>query len=273
VGSIASGLVSYKIRAVPMPEETTNFLSANSATIRQMQRGRHADAADEEHSKGSQGLEGGNEGRNLKPEQFWPAFEDKTSRIGPDWKDVAEHIWALGPRRVGPNMLIDRAGLLRHSLRAQTDPKLMPATRGAGSGFATPGEHKGQTAAENAMAPEKSLEEALQAVQLQEKGEGPEPAHVTWSSKDMNDAIEAGFQMAMLQGPMCAEPVQGMAYFVEELTINREEAAKEEARMRLSQITGSLMSSVREACKQGLLDWSPRLMFAMYSCDIQASSE
>ncbi len=79
--------------------------------------------------------------------------------------------------------------------------------------------------------------------------------------------------MAMLQRPLCAEPVQGMAYFVEEASVDEEEAAKEGAKVKLSQITGSLMSSVREMCRQGLLQWSPRLMLAMYSCDIQASSE
>lgn len=38
-------------------------------------------------------------------------------------------------------------------------------------------------------------------------------------------------------------------------------------------MTGSCLSAVRDACRNGLLDWSPRLMLAMYECDIQASSE
>ena len=33
------------------------------------------------------------------------------------------------------------------------------------------------------------------------------------------------------------------------------------------------MTAVRDTCRNGLLDWSPRLMLAMYSCDIQAASE
>lgn len=37
-------------------------------------------------------------------------------------------------------------------------------------------------------------------------------------------------------------------------------------------MTGSVISAVKDACRNGLLDWSPRLMLAMYSCDIQASS-
>lgn len=42
---------------------------------------------------------------------------------------------------------------------------------------------------------------------------------------------------------------------------------------RFSQVTGSLIASAQEAFRQGLLDWSPRLLLAMYSCDIQASTD
>lgn len=41
----------------------------------------------------------------------------------------------------------------------------------------------------------------------------------------------------------------------------------------MPQVIGSFISGVRDACQNGLLDWSPRLMLAMYECDIQASSE
>ena len=42
---------------------------------------------------------------------------------------------------------------------------------------------------------------------------------------------------------------------------------------RMAHLTGSFISTVRDAFKNGMLDWSPRLMLAMYTCDIQASSE
>ena len=45
------------------------------------------------------------------------------------------------------------------------------------------------------------------------------------------------------------------------------------AQPNYAQVSGSLMTAVRDACRNGLLDWSPRLMLAMYSCDIQAASE
>lgn len=45
------------------------------------------------------------------------------------------------------------------------------------------------------------------------------------------------------------------------------------AHNRMAHLTGSFISAVRDACRNGLLDWSPRLMLAMYTCDIQASSK
>ena len=45
------------------------------------------------------------------------------------------------------------------------------------------------------------------------------------------------------------------------------------AQNRTAAVTGSAITAIRDACKNGLLDWSPRLMMAMYACDIQASSE
>lgn len=42
-------------------------------------------------------------------------------------------------------------------------------------------------------------------------------------------------------------------------------------RSKIGVIQGQVISTMREACRQSFLDWSPRLYLAMYSCDIQAS--
>ena len=107
--------------------------------------------------------------------------------------------------------------------------------------------------------------------------------------RDFDNHIETGFQLATFQGPLCAEPVQGMAYFVQKVEVDKEILEKEIRKSwqsqtlvasltlfleqnKMAQVTGSVISAVREACRNGLLDWSPRLMLAMYTCDIQASS-
>ncbi|KAF9267559.1 P-loop containing nucleoside triphosphate hydrolase protein [Marasmius fiardii PR-910] len=90
---------------------------------------------------------------------------------------------------------------------------------------------------------------------------------------DFDGHIETGFQLATFQGPLCSEPVEGLAYFVESLEIDQERLTTEITQNRLTQVSGSLISAVRDACRNGLLDWSPRLMLAMYSCDIQCSTD
>lgn len=41
-------------------------------------------------------------------------------------------------------------------------------------------------------------------------------------ANDFDGYIETGFQLATLQGPLCAEPVDGLAYFIESLEIDEE---------------------------------------------------
>jgi ribosome assembly protein 1 len=100
-----------------------------------------------------------------------------------------------------------------------------------------------------------------------------QPTNTSDNNVDFTGYVETGFQLAMFQGPLCAEPVEGMAYFVESIDIDTDGVQKEIVQNRLSQVTGSVISAVRDACRNGLLDWSPRLMLAIYSCDIQASTD
>ena len=44
---------------------------------------------------------------------------------------------------------------------------------------------------------------------------------------DFTGHIETGFQLATFQGPLCAEPVEGVAYFVEDVQVDVEGLAKE----------------------------------------------
>lgn len=61
--------------------------------------------------------------------------------------------------------------------------------------------------------------------------------------------------------------MQGVAVFLEVLTV---QAASGE--LDMGRLTGDAIKLVREGISQGFLDWSPRIMLAMYSCEIQATS-
>lgn len=58
--------------------------------------------------------------------------------------------------------------------------------------------------------------------------------------------------------------MQGIACFVEEATVEDQEGDKNR--------NFEVVTAVRDAIRNAFLDWSPRLLMAMYSCDIQASS-
>lgn len=44
---------------------------------------------------------------------------------------------------------------------------------------------------------------------------------------DFDNHVETGFQLATFQGPLCAEPVEGLAYFVEQIDVDRDALEKE----------------------------------------------
>ncbi len=45
--------------------------------------------------------------------------------------------------------------------------------------------------------------------------------------RDFDNHIETGFQLATFQGPLCAEPVEGLAYFVDSVEVNEVALQKE----------------------------------------------
>lgn len=64
--------------------------------------------------------------------------------------------------------------------------------------------------------------------------------------------------------------MHGVAVFLEsvETTLNDDEVSAQ-----LGRLTGEVIRTTREAVRQGFLDWSPRILLAMYRCEIQASAD
>lgn len=69
---------------------------------------------------------------------------------------------------------------------------------------------------------------------------------------------------------MCNEPTQGVAVFLENI---HTELSEEEIGSNAGRLTGEIIRTVRESVRDGFLDWSPRILLAMYSCEIQASAD
>jgi ribosome assembly protein 1 len=97
------------------------------------------------------------------------------------------------------------------------------------------------------------------------------PSDRTITAHTFASTITYAFQLATAQGPCCAEPVQGIAVFLEDVIINM--PAETEAASERGRLTGEVIKAVRSSIHQGFLDWSPRMLLAMYTCEIQASTD
>ncbi|SPO22426.1 probable Tef2 - translation elongation factor 2 -putative [Ustilago trichophora] len=260
-GSVANGSVSYRVRAVPLPKPVVDFLLANTQTLRRLQN-RNASGVVDDGETGSVDAAGSQASKTVRADKFWSSLaavleKCGQDRTGEDWREVVEKIVSFGPRRVGANILVDRTGSGRVGLRNRTDPSR--ANTRQNSGIATPSAPQQQASDGGA----ELLTDALAKASL---GDDSEPSRTGVNLSSLNESIDSGFQMATSAGPLCAEPMQGLAFFLESLQLTPNSTS-------LSSAAGPLMSNFRETCKQSLLDWSPRLMLAMYSCDIQASTE
>lgn len=96
----------------------------------------------------------------------------------------------------------------------------------------------------------------------------------------LQSSILTGFQVATESGPICSEPLMGVAFIIESFEfigipeVVDEDESKLEMRSKIIMSTcGQLISCVKEACHRAFLFYSPRLLVSMYSCDIQTSAE
>lgn len=233
VVSTTSKQVTVKLNVRPLPAEVTEFLGKNSSAIRRLYSDRQAaEKAAESNDKQEEEVDDDDlvdSGKVLSLAEFKKQLQaafDSVKGQRDVWTNAVEQITAFGPRRTGPNLLIDR----------------------------TPEAICGKFLRDN------PTDENEQAV-----GE-------TLQARDFSDKISYAFQLATAQGPLCNEPVQGIAVFLEEVTITQTDD-ESSARDNLGRLTGEVIKTVQQAIKQGFLDWSPRLLLAMYSCEIQASTE
>ncbi|CZT40755.1 probable translation elongation factor eEF4 [Rhynchosporium secalis] len=225
--------VTIRLNVRPLPAEVSEFLAKNASAIKRLYSDRQAAEKGVEVNGDKEDHEDIDDVIDSKKVLSLPEFKRQIQATFEGvkgqreiWANAVEQITAFGPRRTGPNLLIDstKDGICGRFLRDDRD--------------------------EN----DRTVGDTLQA-------------------QDFSDKISYAFQLATAQGPMCNEPVQGIAVFLEEVTLTPSTNDESSARDRLGRLTGEVIKTVQQAIRQGFLDWSPRLLLAMYSCEIQASTE
>lgn len=92
------------------------------------------------------------------------------------------------------------------------------------------------------------------------------------SLRDFDQSIISGFQMRCRSGPLCEEPLRGVAFMIEEWTnlIDDEQNSSKDA---FGPLSGQIIAAIKEGCKLAFQAQPQRLMAAMYSCVIHATSD
>ncbi|CAG8973196.1 hypothetical protein HYALB_00006365 [Hymenoscyphus albidus] len=238
IATTPSKQASVRVRVVPLPTEVTNFLIKNSAAVQKSFLQRQAEEKDtqsggvgEDDDSDDVDEEAGlDTARALSPVEFKKQLMELFAEAGQQdlWKGVVDRISAFGPRRVGPNILVDN-----------TKDNICGRFLGE-----VPQDSK----------PESTTNSTLQPL-------------------DFADKLRYAFQLSTARGPLCNEPIQGIAVFLEDCTVTPSIDDSSSVNEKLGRITGEVLKMIRGAIKDGFLDWSPRLLLAMYSCEIQASTD
>ncbi|KAF2489851.1 putative ribosome biogenesis protein Ria1 [Lophium mytilinum] len=237
IGVTTSKQVTLKLRVRPLPAAVTEFLGNNAGAIKRLysesrakeERERTGGDDTPPEQDGMEEAEPLETGHILSLADFKTELKKAFAEAKGEkeiWNGVIDKITAFGPRRVGPNILIDATaqGICGKVLRDSSSPT---------SDLSTPSDNAALT-----------------------------------------DKIAYAFQLTTAAGPLCAEPVQGIAVFLEDLTVAVPELDTTSASHdRLGRLTGEVIKTVRDSIRLGFLDWSPRILLAMYTCEIQASTD
>lgn len=180
---------------------------------------------------------------------------DQAEKCKSKWLKFLRRIWALGPRQVGPNILFTPDYKREHN-----DGSVLI--------HGSPYVSMKLGLADNSSAGD------MAAVTFSEV---TEPLYIEAGS--LESSLLSGFQLAAAAGPLCDEPMWGLAFIVEayispstvQLQDGDTEANQQSEQYGL--FTGQVMTTVKDACRAAVLQRKPRLVEAMYFCELNTPTE
>ncbi len=105
-------VVTFTIRARPLPSSILNFILDNLTILKILQH--HRNEEDQEYDKYDDFIRK----PTVTAEQFWDSFAQKCKDSGSEWEDIPDKIWAFGPQKAGGCLLIDARQAGTYSLQA-----------------------------------------------------------------------------------------------------------------------------------------------------------
>ena len=130
LGGATNGVVRFRIRGVPMPKVVLEFVKDNLLVLRKLLRDRRmkeqfGNGAEDRGTTQQQRQRQQEEEDDLdlvdgvdihgdvyrkptvRPEEFWTKFSEVGKTCSGEWHELADRIWAFGPRTVGGCLLVD----------------------------------------------------------------------------------------------------------------------------------------------------------------------
>ncbi|XP_064123267.1 elongation factor-like GTPase 1 isoform X1 [Loxodonta africana] len=248
-------LATLSVRAMPLPEEVTQILEENSDLIRSIE----------------QLTSSLNEGRNTQmihqkiQEKIWE-FKGKLEQhlTGRKWRNVVDQIWSFGPRKCGPNILVNKSEDFQNSVwpgPASKASKEATKYRDLGnsivSGF--------QLATLSGPMCEEPLMGVCFVLEKWDLSKFEEQGATDKQNQEQSDLVKEG-QMGDEKQELqdgCSEPF-------EKRTAQKGEASLSDC---YGPFSGQLIATMKEACRYALQVKPQRLMAAMYTCDIMATGD
>lgn len=170
------------------------------------------------------------------------AFREKIAaaftEAGGNWlRELQDNLWSLGPNGMGSNLL------LNHIPGYADAPCWTPLSQRLG------------------LRPAKASSE-----QGPSKAEGK--ARLL---RELDNSLVSGFQLAAGTGPLCNEPMTGVAFILEDVDLMVSSQAEIEEHV-YGPFSGQLISTMKDACREAFLAHSVRIVEPMYICDMMVNS-
>ncbi|XVF61103.1 hypothetical protein PTKIN_Ptkin08bG0102000 [Pterospermum kingtungense] len=179
--------------------------------------------------------------------------QDQIEKCKSKWLKYLRRIWALGPRQVGPNILFTSDYKREHS-----DGSVMI--------HGSPHVSLKLGLADNSNAVDMTATTSSEVTQ---------PLYL--EAESLESSVLSGFQLATAAGPLCDEPMWGLAFMVEAyLSPSSMQAGDSDPNQQSEQyglFTGLVMTTVKDACRAAVLQRKPRLVEAMYFCELNTPTD
>ena len=181
--------------------------------------------------------------------------KDRAEKCRAKWLKLLKKIWALGPRQIGPNILftpdfkrkgVDSFVLIRGS--SHVSQRL---------GFV-----------DDSIDGDKAAETSSEVTQT-----------LSMEAEHLESSVVTGFQLATAAGPLCDEPMWGLAFVVEAYIspfigqANESETSHQQQAEQYGIFTGQVITAVKDACRAIVLQKKARLVEAMYFCELNTPPE